>query len=104
MDTTDAMDVRERSGVAARLIRVVFYASLGCLVAQRAWAYHSPLQERSYPMLPMIMCACLIAILYTLSVLTLVGRSGLLSSSPSPVAVDGRDDSTHPPAGGRVTA
>ena len=110
MDVSDALDVREQPGLAARLIRVVFYALLGCLVAQRAWAYRSPIQEPSYPMPAMVMSACLIAVLYTLSILTLVGRSGLLSSSSSSsssslsAAFDGRDDSSRPRADGRAKA
>jgi len=94
------VDVREQAGFVMRLVKAVVYMSLGSLVAQRAWAYSSPPMESSYPMPAMVMCACLIAVLYTLGVLTLAGRSELRTSS----SFDGRVDSTLPPTADRATA
>ena len=99
MNTMD-VDVPKRPGLAVRLVKSVICMSLGGLVAVRAWAYHSPPQEPSFPMLAMLMCACLIAVLYTLAILTLAGRSEVLSSA----RFDGRADSTPAPTDDPVRA
>jgi hypothetical protein len=83
-----------------RLLKVLVYLALGSLVTWRAWTYQL-VNEQAYPWLPMLMCAGLVAVLYTLSIVTLVGRSEVLA--PVTVAVE-RDDSTRSQAGDRATA
>jgi hypothetical protein len=99
MNVQEASDVTERSGIASRLIKVLVYMTLGSLVTWRAWTYQLGVGE-AYPLIPMILCACLVAVLYTLSVVTLLGRSEVLTT----VAVGERDDSTRRRAAGRATA
>jgi hypothetical protein len=100
MNSFESVDVTETPGVASRLVKVLIYVCLGSVVAWRSFTYDTKLGE-AYPVLPMFMCACLISILYTLSIVTLAGRSAVLATA----SVDGgRDDSTHQRAADRARA
>ena len=95
-----AADVTDESGLASRLAKVMVYTMLAGLIAWRAWTYDTPLGE-PYPMMPMFLCAGLVAILYTLSILTLAGRSAVLAGA---VVAGERGDSTPQQAAGRARA
>ncbi len=91
MGTTDATDVTERPGLATRVVMVLVYTTLGALVMWRAWTYQRMMND-GYPAVPMLLCAALAAVLYVLSIVTLIGRSDVLA----PVVVGGDlGDSTH---------
>src|SRR4051812_683903 len=100
MNSFESIDVTERPGVASRLVKVLLYVLLGCVVAWRSLTYDTKLGE-AYPVLPMFMCAALISVLYTLSIVTLAGRSAVLATAS---ADGGRDDSTRQRAADRARA
>jgi hypothetical protein len=75
--------------------------TLGSLVTWRAWSYELGSND-PYPLLPMIMCAGLVSVLYTLGVVTLAGRSQVLAAAT--VAVGERDETNLRRAAGRATA
>lgn len=81
----------KKPGLVARLMWVSVYTSLACGIAWRAWSYDLGTGTQPYPVLPMFLCACLIAVLYTLSIVTLAGRSAVLAAA----VVGETGDSTH---------
>ena len=102
MDLVDT-DVPAKPPLAARLTRVLLYLGAAGVVSWRAWSYQFTPPAEPYPFAATVMCACLVAVLYTLCVMTLAGRSELLAQVV--VADDGeRDGASRRRAAGRATA
>jgi uncharacterized membrane protein YfcA len=76
----ESAEMNGKPGLAARLVRMFVFAVIGAAVGWRGLCYDPGSQP--YPLLAIAMCASLAAVLYTLSILALVGRSNL-SASPS---------------------
>ena len=101
MNAFEPIEVARASGLVVRFMKASFYLMLGCLVTWRTWNYTRTSGD-PYPMIPIVLCVCLVAVLYTLSIVTLAGRSQLLATGR---VDDGeRDDSMPARAGDRVTA
>jgi hypothetical protein len=75
----ESVDSNVKPGLAVRLLIFFAYAIAGCVLTWRALTYDTGMEP--YPMLPIAMCAFLVAILYTLGVLALAGRSQVLTAS-----------------------
>ena len=102
MDLVDT-DVPAKPPLAARLTRVLLYVAVAAVVSWRAWSYQFTSLAEPYPIAAVVMSACLVAVLYTLCVMTLAGRSELLTQVV--VAGDGeRDGASRRRAAGRATA
>ena len=75
----ESTDTKVKPGLAVRLLICLVYVVAACILTWRALTYDTGVEP--YPLLPIAMCAFLVAILYTLGVLTLAGRSQVLTAS-----------------------